>query len=305
MRSALPVLLGLALPGLALLAGCSDPETGPVRTGRRDAGDLTAAAPDLPHVRSPGGYVAVIAARDAADVATELGGQIAAVHVQIGDQVQAGQLIATIDARIAREDLAVAVAAQRAAQAARDSARVEVEETASRLETERSLAAQGTTARAELDRANFAHEKARAASQRAEAALAEQTARVSQLRARVTSARLEAPYAGTVSVRYLDAGATVAPGTPIIRLIASDELWVKFAVPSEDAGAIHTGAPVVVEIETGDLAVDGVVRHVAPELEPASQMIIAEAELALDEQTRGRIKAGQAARVRLTARPAP
>jgi hypothetical protein len=62
-----------------------------------------------------------------------------------------------------------------------------------------------------------------------------------------------------------------------------------------------------VDIETASLPVDAVVRHVAPELEPASQMIIAEAELALDEQTRDRIKAGLAARVRLAAplEPAP
>jgi RND family efflux transporter MFP subunit len=295
------------LLALAWLAGCDERAAGPARAARADAGDLTAPAADLPHVRSRDGYVAVIAARDAADVATELGGLLAAVHVQLGDPVQAGQLIATIDDRIAREDLAVAVAAQRATQAARDSARVEVEETASRLETERALAAQGTTARAELDRATFAHEKARAALQRAEAALAEQSARASQLRARVTSARIEAPYAGTVSVRYLDAGATVAPGTPIIRLIASDELWVKFAVPSEDAADIRPGAPVVVEIESAGVTVDAVVRHVAPELEPASQMIIAEAELARDGQAQGAgiIKAGQAARVRPGARPAP
>jgi membrane fusion protein (multidrug efflux system) len=299
---------GLALPGLllgaALLAGCGDRDTGPARAGGRDAGALAAAGsepPDFLHRRSPDGYVAVIAARGAADVATEVGGQIATVNVELGDQVQVGQLIATIDDRIAREDLAVAVAAQRASQAARDSARVEVEETASRLETERSLAAQGTTARADLDRAVFAHEKARAAAQRAEAALAEQIARVTQLRARVTSARVAAPYAGTVSMRYLDPGATVAPGTPIIRLIASDELWVKFAVPSEDAANIRAGAPVIVDIESANIRVDAVVRHVAPELEPASQMIIAEAELTLDEQTRGPIKAGLAARVRLAA----
>jgi RND family efflux transporter MFP subunit len=302
--------LGLALLGPALLAGCGDRDAGPARAGRRDAGALAAAAadePDFLHRRSPGGYVAVIAARGAADVATEVGGQIASVNVELGDRVPAGQLIATIDDRIAREDLAVAVAAQRASQAARDSARVEVEETASRLETERSLAAQGTSARADLDRAVFAHEKARAAAQRAEAALSEQIARVTQLRARVTSARVEAPYAGTVSMRYLDPGATVAPGTPIIRLIASDELWVKFAVPSEDAASIRAGVPVIVDIETASLPVDAVVRHVAPELEPASQMIIAEAELALDEQTRDRIKAGLAARVRLAAplEPAP
>jgi RND family efflux transporter MFP subunit len=285
------------LLALLALAACSDGQSGPPRRAERDAGGLTAAAPDLPHVGSRGGYVAVIAARDAADVAAEVGGAIAAVHVNLGEHVQPGQLIATIDDRISREELAVAVAAQRAAEAARDSARVEVEETQSHLDLERALAAQGTTAKADVDRAAFAHEKAKAAYQRAEAALAEQAARVSQLRARVASTRIAAPYAGTVSMRYLDPGATVAPGAAIIRLIASDELWVKFAVPSEDAHLIRADVPVTVEIESSAVVVNAVVRHVAPELEPASQMVIAEAELTLDDAQRAQIKAGQAARV--------
>jgi RND family efflux transporter MFP subunit len=292
MRDWTRVLVALALA----LAGCGDDAPAPARPAARDAGGR-APASALAHGRS--GYVAVIAPRDAADVATELGGRVAAMHVELGDQVQRGQLIATIDDRVAREELAVAVAAQRAAEAAREAARVEVEETRTRLETERALAAQGTSARADLDRAAFAHEKARAAYQRAEADLAEQVARVTQLRARVTSTRIEAPFAGTVSMRYLDPGATVSPGTAIVRLIASDELWVKFAVPSEDGHLIRAGEPVIVEVETSGLVVNAVVRHVAPELEPASQMIIAEAELTLDDTQRGQIKAGQAARVRL------
>ncbi|HWN70510.1 MAG TPA: hypothetical protein VNM90_22875, partial [Haliangium sp.] len=62
---------GLALLGLALLAGCGDGDAGHARAGRRDASALAAAAPDAPDVldrRSPSGYVAVIAARGAADV---------------------------------------------------------------------------------------------------------------------------------------------------------------------------------------------------------------------------------------------
>lgn len=297
MRERTRRLLGPALVCALALPGCSDDAPPPLPPAARDAG-ARVPAPARPHAGARSGYVAVIAARDSADVATELGGRIAAVHVELGDRVEPGQLIATIDDRIAREELAVAAAAQRAAEAARDSARVEVEETRTRLETERALAAQGTTAKAELDRAAFAHDKARAAYQRAEADLSEQAARVSQLRARVTSTRILAPYAGTVSMRYLDPGATISPGTAIIRLIASDELWVKFAVPSEDGHLIRVGEPVTVHVETSGIVVNAIVRHVAPELEPASQMIIAEAELAIDDAQRAQIKAGQAARVR-------
>lgn len=286
---------------VCLAPACGDrDQAAQVPAGAHDAG-TPAAAPRLPHARRDRGYVAVIAAREATDVATELAGRVAAMHVQLGDQVTAGQLVATLDDRTAREDLAVAVAAQRAAEAVLSSARVEVEETARVLETERALQAQGTTSRADLDRASFAHDKALAVRAQAEAALAEQSARVSQLRARLEHTRLAAPFAGTVSMRYLDPGAIVAPGTPMIRLIASDELWVKFAVPSEDARLVAVGDRVIVEVEPAGIAVGGVVRNVAPELEPASQMIIAEADLALDQAQRSLVKAGQAARVHLRA----
>lgn len=307
LSAAVRTRLGAALSA-GLLLGCAAEEPAATPPAATESSERAALAdPVLPGAR---GYVAVIAARDATDVSTELSGRVSDIHVQLGDRVDAGQLLATIDDRIAREELAVAQATQRAAQATRDTARVELAEAEGNLERERALAAQGTSAQADLERAGFALDKAKAALARAEAALSEQNARLGQLRARVGSARITAPYAGTVSMRYVDPGTTVAPGTAIVRLIASDDLWVKFAVPSDDAARLVVGQRVRVEVEPVRVAVEAVVRHIAPELEPASQMIVAEAKLddAVSEiqpdTGTGRVaalKAGQAARVHLLA----
>ncbi|WP_428263306.1 efflux RND transporter periplasmic adaptor subunit [Haliangium sp.] len=292
-------------PALALalaVGGCGEPEQAASEAARADGGPAQPAAT----VTATGerGYVAVITAREATDVAAELAGRVKAVHVTLGDHIDAGQLMAELDDRPVREALTIAQANQRAARAALDQARVEVDEAARRLETERALMARGTTSQAELDNATFAHEKALAARARVEAELAEKGAQVTTLQSRLAQTRVTAPYAGTVSVRYLDPGAIVSAGTPLIRLIASDELWVKFAVPSQDSQRVAVGQRVAVDIEPAALTVDAVVRHVAPALEPASQMIFAEAELVLGDDHSAQVKAGQAARVRPPARAA-
>ena len=66
----------------------------------------------------------------------------------------------------------------------------------------------------------------------ARAAVAEKSARVKQLRSALNDLELRAPFDGTVSLRYVDAGAVVGPTTPIVRLINPDNLWVRFAIPT-------------------------------------------------------------------------
>ena len=80
-------------------------------------------------------------------------------------------------------------------------------------------------------------------------------------------------------------------------MIASGQLLVRFAVPSSDAKYIQLDAPMRVDIEPAGVTARALVRHIAPELDPASQMIIVEADLELDDADAPRIKAGQAARV--------
>lgn len=68
-------------------------------------------------------------------------------------------------------------------------------------------------------------------------------------------------------------------GQPIVRLISSDELFVKFAIPADQAGTLATGAEIDVILEAQQLRTRAVVRHVAPELDPVAQMILADADL--------------------------
>jgi hypothetical protein len=62
-------------------------------------------------------------------------------------------------------------------------------------------------------------------------------------------------------------------------VISSDELFVKFAIPADKIGTVVPGDQVDIVIDQQNVTTTGVVRHVAPELDPVAQMILADAEL--------------------------
>ena len=107
----------------------------------------------------------------------------------------------------------------------------------------------------------------------------EQRAKIASLTAKLTDTTLVAPLAGKVALAYVSPGERVVEGQPIVRIISSDELFVKFAIPGDQAGKVASGAELDVKIEQQGLHTRAIVRHVAPELDPIAQMILAEAEL--------------------------
>ena len=122
-------------------------------------------------------------------------------------------------------------------------------------------------------------------------------ARIAQLEARLASSRILAPFDGRVARRYLDAGANAAAGTPVVRLISSQALLSRFAVPP-DRASIPLGAEVRIEIETPRLVLSGSVERVAPEIDAASQMVFVEA-LISDTSQELNVTSGALARVSL------
>jgi multidrug efflux pump subunit AcrA (membrane-fusion protein) len=90
----------------------------------------------------------------------------------------------------------------------------------------------------ELAAADHAAEGARAAHAAATARVQERAAEAQRLRAVLAETELRAPFAGVVAVRYATPGAMVAKATPVLRLVASDDAIVRFAVPETEMGRI-------------------------------------------------------------------
>lgn len=224
-------------------------------------------------------WVAVVLPASAVDIAPRTQGEIIAVHVQPGDPVAAGDPIATLDDRDAREALAMASAKLESVEAACVTAEVDLQEARQRLESERTLAAAGAASPSSVEAAQFAAKRAKAEHAQAEGARTEQRALVEQRRRQLGQTSIKAPISGTVVHRLRDVGAVVGPTMPIVRLIGTGPPRVRFAVPPKDATALAPGTRLVVEIETLASPLTARVRQIAGQLDRASHLVFIEADL--------------------------
>lgn len=279
---------------LAILAACSGgDEVAPVRR------DPPHVPPPVPaDAAGPHGFVGVIAAAEVVDLAPRFEGVVAAVHVRAGDAVKAGAVVAEMDPRPMREQLRAAEAALAAAQAALRQSEVDVDDGRRKLAVETKAVAEGVSAKVALDEAQFAVKRAEAAAQRAESAVAAESSRVQTARDHLADTALRATAAGVVAMRFKDAGATVTAGTPIVRIVGRHEPRLRFAVPPEQARTLAPGATVTAHVDTIAAPLRAIVRQVSPTLDPASGLIIVEAELAPGAAS-AELRPGLAARIAL------
>lgn len=265
-------LHAVALIALVHASACSARDTSP-SPRHREPPPIVASRPDA----AARTFVGVITAADVVDLASRFDGVVAAVHVRAGDKVEPGQVLVELDPRPMREQVSAAQAALAAAHAARRQADVDVEDAKRRVAVETKAVAEGVSPRVTLEEAQFALKRAVAASQRAASTVAAESSHLQTARDHLRDMSLRAKSSGIVSLRFKDPGATIAAGAPILRIVSQREPRVRFAVPPHEVIAL--GAEVTATIETIAAPVTAVVRQVSPTLDPASGMIILEAEL--------------------------
>lgn len=293
---------------LGLLAGCGGSDAGREAPARPAAPPSAAARREAPQAVSAGGagaalpagterqgFLGVLLAREAIDLAAEAPGRLTAVHVRAGDPVARGTLIASLDTQTLRQDLEVGRAVMRQIQIEEEKSRIALADAEGRLARRQSFPE--AFPKEEILATENQRDAARAAVEGARARVSEQRVRVAQMESALARAELRAPFPGTVAVRYLDAGATVGQGTPIVRLVSARDLMVRFAVPERQVGRVALGQPVAVAVRGSGAALAGVVEKIAPEVDPASGMVLAEARIEAAGAAAGGIQPGAIVRV--------
>lgn len=226
-------------------------------------------------------YLGVVLARETTDVVAASDGRILEIDVFIGDEVTRHQRLAILDSEALDHQLTIERAGLATAEAEQRRIAVEVER--AEQELRRRMALGDLISEQEKESSTFQLEGAKAQLEVANAELAQIRARIEQLEMRREQSKIRAPFDGKVALRYLDAGAVVTTGTPIVRLISSAGLLTRFAVPAEQAAAITVNLPVRIEIETSRIVARGVVEHISPEIDAASQMVVVEARIETGE----------------------
>lgn len=186
--------------------------------------------------------------------------RLAEVLVDQGDPVQAGQLLARLDDSETRQQVAIAEAALSAARATvervrADQGRTEAVLRQSQLDHQRSteLLAGRIAAQADYDKTAEALHVAEADLQRAQAAVIEAerqviTAEKNLLyrKEHLTFTEMRSPYDGLITRRDRDPGGVVVPGSSVLQLVATNEIWVSAWVDETALAGLHLGQPAAV-----------------------------------------------------------
>lgn len=193
------------------------------------------------------------------------------VLVRVGDEVKAGQVLVTLDNDEIRRELDVQRAQLSIDEAELSRAKLELEQA-----TERQRRIEGVSEHLNVDEvgsARFAVASATATLRSVTARREQGLSKLSLLTDRLKRTELRAVAAGSVADRFLDPGAVVVEGTPVLRVVGSGGL-VRFAIPEQQH--VVTGATLKVEVSPTENH-PAVVTAVSPVLDPASNTRIAEA----------------------------
>lgn len=279
---------------LVLLAACDRGEPPPIAGPTIDAAtspaavttaeDRSAAAPMI-GVLVPEAEVVLVASGVA---------RLARLDLELGDHVDAGDVVAEMDVRGDRTELSAATAAWKASAAELERLELELERArAMRADVEQ---LESFVSRAELREQRYSEKLADARKRSAGASVWQQRSKMEEATARIAEAELRAPFAGFIASLYADAGATLGAGEPVVRLI-SDVHLIRFAVPEPRSDALRPGVRVLVAFADG-VEVEGEVITIAPEIEVGTRLIFAEARLQSITEATASLRVGTVARVR-------
>jgi len=223
-----------------------------------------------------------IAAWQEAIIGSESNGlRLADVHVNVGDQVRAGQVLATF----ANESVAADVAQARAALMEAEANAAEAAANAARART---LQSTGALSEAQINQYLTAEQTQKARVEAAKATLSAQQLRLKKV-------QVIAPDSGVISARTATVGAVVPAGTELFRMIRRGRLEWRAEVTSSELGRIKTGTQAsIVAVNGAELK--GKVRMVGPTVDPQNRAALVYVDLTSSNDNTPPAKAGMFAR---------
>jgi cobalt-zinc-cadmium efflux system membrane fusion protein len=244
------------------------------------------------------GWLGVVLPDHSVEVVAEISGTVLDVRVGLGDPVAAGDTVALLDAPAVRADVAISSARLLAAEA-------EITARAARVEElERVLAQRTGTSqvfsrdevervRAELRIGQADLDLARAHAEEARASLVES-------RRRLDAETLRTPVKGRIARVDVALGERVAAGGFVFRVVDTERVTIRFAVPEEEPVRPTTGD--TLRILSGEIETSVLVTAESPVVETEAGCVVYEARALGGSAS---VSPGAVVRVTRVPRPAP
>jgi RND family efflux transporter MFP subunit len=225
-------------------------------------------------------------------------GYIRTRHVDIGDRVKAGQLLAEIESPEVEQQLQQAKADLLQSQKNFDLQQASLDLAQLTMDRYKAADKEGAVAIEAVDQSVSAYRTAHAGLAAADANVQSNRANVERLQTLTSFQRVVAPFSGTVIQRNVDVGALITAGSPtdntavaptsvtgaangLFEIARTDMLRVFVNIPQLYASNVRAGLPVEVSVR-GHLErpVTGTVTRTANALDPGSRTLLTEVDIA-------------------------
>ena len=171
-------------------------------------------------------FSGLVAAVDSSDLSFQVGGQVESVKVDIGDQVEKGQVLAVLDP----EPYQLEVDSVKAELV---KARDNVAKSKSQYERHKRIYEQGAGAESYVDVSEYNYKAAKSA-------VNFQLARLDLAKRNLRKTKLLSPYEGTIALRSVQPHEEVQAGQKVFEINATGKMEVQLAVPETAVDRINT-----------------------------------------------------------------
>jgi multidrug efflux pump subunit AcrA (membrane-fusion protein) len=242
-----------------------------------------------------------VQARDRITLSSQINGFVRQIHVRTGDMVKQNQILATLDARDAESQKALAQAGVDEAQAALQEVRKTHQAATERLAAAKAaaeLAGQTfnrfqklyeakSVSPQEMDEARMRRDASAADLASATTMVSAAQDRIKQVEAKIAQAKaqdgradvmmswtqIKAPAAGRIVQRAVDPGTAIFPGSPLIIIESTGSPQVLANIPTEQAHLLKAGAMVQLKAAGISGNLEGRVSEIVPQSDPATHSV--------------------------------
>jgi RND family efflux transporter MFP subunit len=246
-----------------------------------------------------------LAAEEQVTLSMKVTGRLQELHVDLGSQVTAGQVLARLvptdfNLRVSQAEAALQQARARLGLPLQgDDDRVEMEQTSlvrsaralleeARLNRDRqaTFVERGITPKATLDSAEATLKVADSRYQDAieevlnrRAILDQRRTELELARQAVRDSQLTSPLDGVVRERHVTVGQYLAAGSAVVTIVRMHPLRLRVAVPEREAQQVRVNQEVQVRVEGDSSVYAGRVARISPAIDEASRTLMVEAEV--------------------------
>lgn len=286
------ILLSL-LASIVMLSGCGGSEPGPRAASSAPAIAVQTATVTVQQWPAVYEATGTVRARTATVLSSKVMAYVQQVAVQVGDRVQQGQLLITLDSqdldtkvRGAEAAEAEVISAIPEADSAVAGAKANLDLAQSTFKRMEELASKKSISNQEFDEASARLKSAQAAYEMARAKRAQLDSKRVSVQQEIRGAtimrdytRISAPFSGVVTAKSVEPGNLAAPGAPLLTIEREGAYRLEASVDESRLPFVKAGQTVDVALESLDRRFSARVSEIVPSVEAASRAYIVKIDL--------------------------